>query len=209
MDCKTVQRLLADYTEGKLPLTVEEEVEKHLEDCEACQEEHAFYIDSTQQALLHSPVLPARYEHLTVSDRVMNRILEENKWAAPAPERAREIPQPMRRWITGLAVALLFACFLPIFMLGRQLNEVMNPTPADTATDIVVSAEALRFSPNDANNIRTTQYGIVASATNPISYSLPPEQPSRVHYGLLSALFGILISVVSMSWLSRLKKHAG
>ncbi|ERI08343.1 anti-sigma factor family protein [Aneurinibacillus aneurinilyticus] len=209
MNCKTVQQLLANYMEGKLSSAQEKEVEKHLEECEACQDEHAFYIDSNQ-AFLHSPVLPTTYEHLSVSDKVMERILQENKWASPAPERAREIPKPLRQWITGLAIALLLASFLPVFILGKQLSEVMHPAAFDTATDMVASAEALRFSPERSESIPKTQYGVIASANAPIPYSLSPkEQPSRVHYGLLSALFGILVTVVSMSWLSRSKKHAG
>lgn len=209
MNCKTVQRVLADYMDGKLSPTQEKEVEKHLEECEACQDEHAFYIDSNQ-AFLHSPVLPATYEHLSVSDKVMERILQENKWASPAPERAREIPKPLRQWITGLAITLLLASFLPVFILGKQLGEVMHPAVFDTATDMVASAESLRFSSEKSESVPTTQYGIIASSNAPISYSLPPkEQPSHVHYGLLSALFGILVTVVSMSWLSRSKKHAG
>jgi anti-sigma factor RsiW len=207
MNCKKVQRMLPDYVEGKLPLALEEEVEKHLKECNTCQEEYSFYIDSSK-VLLHSPILPAAYEHLTVSDKVMERILQENKWAAPAPERAREISPLLRKIITGLAITVLLACFLPVFILGQQLNEAMHQTPIDTATDTVASAESLPFSSEGARGSTTIQYGIVASTINPISYSsLQKEQP-HVHYGLLSALFGILITVVSMSWLSRSKKHA-
>ncbi|MFT9847584.1 anti-sigma factor family protein [Aneurinibacillus sp. REN35] len=208
MNCRAVRGLLADYAEGKLSEALEQEVEKHLETCAACEEEYSFYIESNQ-ALLHSPILPAAYEDTSVSNKVMERILQENKWAAPVPERAREIPVSTQKWVTGLAIALLLACFLPVFMLGKQLSEVMQPDPFEAATDMVISAEALPFSTEGVRRTQTISYGVIATASEPIPYHLPPkEQTSHVHYGLLSALFGILVIVVSMSWLSRLKKHA-
>ncbi|MBN6188619.1 zf-HC2 domain-containing protein [Aneurinibacillus sp. BA2021] len=208
MNCKTVRGLLADYAEGKLTGKTEQDVEKHLETCAACEEDYSFYIE-TNQALLHSPILPAAYEDTSISNKVMERILQENKWASPVPERARELPVSMQKWVTGTAVALLLACFLPVFMLGKQLSEVMQPAPFETATDMVVSAEALPFSPDGARSTPKISYGVIATASEPIPYRMPPkEQPSHVHYGLLSALFGILVIVVSMSWLSRLKKQA-
>ncbi|AMA73558.1 MULTISPECIES: zf-HC2 domain-containing protein [Aneurinibacillus] len=210
MNCKTFRRLLPDYMEGKLSSSLEEEVEEHLEQCPACQEEHAVYIDSNQ-TFLHSPVLPAAYEHVTVSDKVMERILKENKWASPAPEHARPISPVVRRLITGFAFAALLACLLPLIMLGQQLNEAMQAMPIDTATDTVLSAEALSLVPDAGKGAgKNAQYGVIASLADPIPYSLSAkERVPRIHYGLLMALFGILVTVISMNWLSRVKKHTG
>jgi anti-sigma factor RsiW len=206
MDCKKVIRLLPDYTEGVLPPKVEKHIEEHLAECLACQKEHSFYID--EDSLLHSPILPAAYEHVSVSGKVMERIMQENKWASPKPEHTREMPSSLRRMITGFAFAVFIACLLPLFMLGQELNEVMHPVQTDQATDTVVSAEALPLPAGAGQEHTEASYGVVATFANPLPYTpSQKEQSPQVDYGLLAALFGILVTVVSMSWLSRSKKQ--
>ncbi|BAU28878.1 putative zinc finger protein [Aneurinibacillus soli] len=201
--------LLPDYAEGVLPEEMEARIARHLEQCPACRFELEFYIEETS-SFLHSPALPAEYQGISVSDQVMARILEENKWAAPTPKQDVGLSTLRRRIVLGLAAVLLVLFTIPVLISERASAPAPSSSPEMAATDRIASIDQFVLpegsrQPQKSEGSSMT-YGIIASAGNPILYQdVSKESGTLVNYGLLSAIFGILVIVVGMGWLSRLK----
>ncbi|WCN36692.1 anti-sigma factor family protein [Aneurinibacillus uraniidurans] len=207
-ECDMMIPLLPEYAEGVLPEEMEARIARHLEQCPACRQELQFYEETA--SFIHSPALPTEYQGVSVSDRVMARILEENKWASPAPKQDVGVSTLRRRIILMLA-AVLFVLFMIPVLTGEKGS---TPPPSSSsemaATDRIASSDQFLLPQGSKQSQKVDEssmtYGVIASARNPILYrDVSSESGTSVNYGLLSAIFGILVIVVGMGWLSRLK----
>lgn len=207
-ECDMMIPLLPEYAEGVLPEEMEACVARHLEQCPACRRELQFYEETA--SFIHSPALPTEYQGISVSDRVMARILEENKWASPASKQEVGVSTRRRRIILVLAVILLILFMIPV--LTSENGSIPPPSSSleMAATDRIASSDQFLL-PQDSKQSQkgeesSTAYGVIANARSPILYQdVSSGSGTSVNYGLLSAIFGILVIVVGMGWLSRLK----
>lgn len=201
--------LLPDYEEGVLPEEMEARITRHLEQCPVCRREREFYIKETS-SFIHSPALPAEYQGISVSDRVMARILEENKWASPVPKQDVGLSVLRRRILLAVAAILLMLFTLPALIGEKASVTAPTPSPEMAATDRIASIDqfVLPDAPKSPkqSDVPGMTYGIIASSGDPIVYRMSStESRVAINYGLLSAIFGILVIVVGMGWLSRSK----
>ncbi|WCK56094.1 hypothetical protein PP175_09375 [Aneurinibacillus sp. Ricciae_BoGa-3] len=205
MDCKTVRKLLDD---PYLPEDKMVELEEHIDKCPDCKAEYSFYINfalDEQQTFLHPAHLSKEYESVSVCDSVMQRIRQENKWADPI--NGITVGMPRRRRITLALVTLLMLItgWVALIVQWNHSNEGALAYTNNSTTDTLLSARALKL--NDTagqSSPKKIQYGIVSSTANAALYHSEDKNNNfGVNYGLLASLFGILVTVVSISWLLR------
>lgn len=199
--------LLPEYAEGILPEEMKDRIARHLKQCPACHKELQFYEETA--SFIHSPTLSTEYQGISISDRVMARILEENKWASPALKQDAGVSTLRRRIILVLA-AVLFVLFMIPIVTSEQASVPPPSSSEIAATDRIVSSDQFLLPPDSRQEQKIDEssmtYGVIASARNPIVYGdVSSEGSTSVNYGLLSAIFGILVIVVGMGWVSRLK----
>ncbi|WP_027417505.1 anti-sigma factor family protein [Aneurinibacillus terranovensis] len=207
MDCKTVRLLLDAPTlsaENKL------KVEQHVEECPVCREDYSFYIRVTSESEdspLHTMKLPAEYGDFSIADGVMARIWQENKWADPVKQKAGQLTKRKQRYLLFITVLLLVATLFPIIVNEGDNGSTSFAQSADGTTDTISSFDQLQLQNTESGHSKI-KYGIVASVENPIIYQVEDtDKDFRVNYGLLTSLFGILVTVVSLSWLTRCKSN--
>jgi hypothetical protein len=211
MDCLTVLLMLPDYVEGSLPADMAKSIEQHLPSCSACKEEHAHCLDEGS-LLIHSPSLPVDYHEFSISGKVMDRIMQENKWASPSSVSRKTLGLSRFARRTGMIAAFVFLLLFtwPLLNVQKEASavSVTAAQAADGTTDTVSSMEQLQWQPERPVQPSKIQYGVVASIGDPIVYKVQnSEHGETLNYGFLASLFGILMSVVTMSWLSHMKDN--
>ncbi len=113
MDCTKIRETLVDYVDNQLDKELHKEVEKHLESCEACQQElseltEMLAIMKKDTIMMPSPNLKLRFE----------QALEEEKQGAKVitlPKR--KLPTTFLKYAAGVAI------LVSAFMLGKFQQE--------------------------------------------------------------------------------------
>lgn len=203
MKCSEIIPLLPLYTTHSLPSQSARRVAFHLTVCKDCQWEYRVWRESNKVLGGCSPSLLREGKSLSIADKVMSRILVEERWTLPVAGRPVRLPRFAKQWITSMAV--LFMLVSGVMLFGAfQSNHMTHFKHTEwkklTTTDFVMSADQLRAAkPHDSSNLR---YQIVASLGNPLDLHPLSGTPVR-KAGLITAIFGIMVTVVGMSWLSR------
>jgi hypothetical protein len=211
MNCEDVQDLLSAYADEQLPDLTKRRIENHLDGCESCRSDYRFWKESGSwmkaEREQYSAVAAAR----SIVDAVMARILSEEKWAIPIGRKVFTLTARMRQIGASAAAILLMICAITLFSNTNASDEallaggeIVAMVPGEKA-DVVKAGESTEPTPiiNDIEPIAPSNEMEIASEE-----IIPPvDQPAagKPNYGIILGFFGILITVLSMSWMTRVK----
>jgi hypothetical protein len=205
MKCDDIQELFGIYFDLPDNDLRRKTVDEHILRCRVCAEEFEIWLESTNliRSMHEIPQMPRKSTPIT--DKVMNRIYEDESWRIPVTGRIYQIPYKLRRNLTAI-IALCLAVFVVSFLFN-----LIYPS------HIVLSVE--EASPSGFNTIASAA-GInsvseVVPAKNAFSQTavastsaliVEPIKLSYIHtpnYWLALSLLGLISALLTMNWLSR------
>ncbi|USG63495.1 zf-HC2 domain-containing protein [Brevibacillus ruminantium] len=213
MKCEEVQDRMPDYADGLLPDITRRRMDHHLASCSSCRSDYSLWQDSsnwmeTDKEQYHS-ITPTR----SIVDAVMARILSEEKWAIPIGRKVFAVTARMRRIGASAAVILMMLCTFTLYV---------NSTNAEQANSLLIGNEVLAMGKHAQVVTSSTQsedgtYIVepqplvsegqpLASATAsiiPMEGKAGEQDHDEPNYGMVLSLFGILVTVLTMSWFTR------
>jgi predicted anti-sigma-YlaC factor YlaD len=209
MKCSDIQELFGVYWDLPNDDLRRIAVDKHIKNCESCAEEFHIWEESTM--LIRNAAVDGvpSSKNSIVSDKVMNRIYEDESWRIPIPERMYAISYSLRRNLMAV-----IACSLALFVISFLFAIIY-----DNGSEVsLASAEPSMFdlqAPQalDAGNTNVSMNGhsmgsAVASLNpsfmEPLRFNVGPIH-SYPHYLLVVSILGLIGTMLVMSWLSRTK----
>lgn len=202
MKCEEVRQMISEYRANTLAKPMRQRLLQHVEDCPSCRVKHGDIGRSQQPEKADGPVHVPRK---SIVDSVMLRILSEEKWAIPIGRRVFTVTARMRRVGALIAILLLVVCSVVLYSNSDEekllAGTIVPPTKTEViAASIEITAEQLDPFP-DPLSADSNQ---VALASGTIGYAFQPEESEeKPNYGMMLGFFGILITVLGMSWLTR------
>ncbi|NGQ94554.1 hypothetical protein G3578_05085 [Brevibacillus sp. SYP-B805] len=212
MKCEDVQDLLSEYAEEQLPEITKRRIENHLDGCESCRSDYRFWKESGTWIQAEREQYSAVATAKSIVDAVMARILSEEKWAIPLGRKVFTLTARMRRIGASAAAILLLICAFSLYTNTSADDQALLSDNAIIAMVPGDKAEVTKAG-DDGN-------GVVIESISPVSQEeseLPPQQlipplgqpeGEKPNYGLILGVFGILITVLAMSWMTRVKDRA-
>ncbi|MGN7468962.1 zf-HC2 domain-containing protein [Brevibacillus sp. SAFN-007a] len=213
MKCEEVQEILPDYAENLLPEVTQRRVDHHMASCYACRSDYEIWSDSGEWMKMdkeeYHSVTPSR----SIVDAVMARILSEEQWAIPIGRKIFSVTARMRRMGASVAVLLLL-----LFTFTLYVN-----TSSTEANALVIDGEVMAMNTPKTQVISSSmqtddgtyvveaqpfssQPNALASATAsivPLDGKPTTADAAKPNYLIVLSVFGILITVLTMSWLTR------
>ncbi|HEX7055923.1 MAG TPA: zf-HC2 domain-containing protein [Bacilli bacterium] len=201
MICREIQELFAEYWDLPEDDPVRAAVDKHVAECRACSEEFQIWQEAAQ--MIKSEIVPlARPEPANVAQTVMNRIYADESWRIPIPDRTYRISYRMRRILTALV-----SFFMAMFILSIFYAMVSGANPSENAGGQSLAEMFPVDTIQDGHSIKAKSVildGVpVASISAPAVIKLEP--PDRPHYFLGFSIFGMIFTLLTMNWLSRIR----
>ncbi len=214
MRCEEVQEMLPEYAENLLPEVTQRRVDNHMATCYACRADYEMWTDSSEWMKMdkeeYHSVTPSR----SIVDAVMARILSEEKWAIPIGRKIFSVTARMRRMSASVAVILLMLFTFTLYL---------NTSSTEQANSLVINGEVMAMNTPKAQVISSSMqsddgtYVVEAQApagqeeplANATASIVPLEgKPTssdltKPNYSIVLSVFGILITVITMSWLTR------
>lgn len=221
MKCEEIQELLNEYTANRLPEMTKRRVDQHLAECPSCRSDYQFWVDSDSWIQAEREQYTAVTTTRSIVDAVMARILSEEKWAIPFGKKVFTLTARMRRIGASAAVILLMLCAFSVYSQTNTSELALLPesgvvamVPPDSGVDTEEKVDAVKSASDDEAVLEADSINEIASppigdelefATEQI---LPYDQPlgdGKPNFGLIVGFFGILVTVISLSWLTRVK----
>ena len=210
MKCFDVSNLMSAYVDEKLPDTLMRKIKFHIGVCKECRREYNIWKESSEffrDQTISFPIQD-RDDHASAVSSVMERIEKEEKWALPITRNLFHIPSSMKRWLTSISV--LFLLVFGVMMFGGfgyeaagTDSKVDNGEWREIASsEIILSMDQLQASPTSDIGKSNLRYKVIASLGDPLDFRHMTVIPTG-NMGLVAGFFGIMVTVVSMSWLSR------
>lgn len=213
MRCEEVQDRLEEYCDNRLPELMRRKISHHLGMCNSCRSEYE--VISESGAWLQSD----REQYASVSmtksivEAVMARIMSEEKWAIPIGKKVFTLTARMRRIGVSAAIILLFLCSFTLYTKTDNHDVFAAAMVSPTISHEVVSAsedkEMSPAQPHENIGLDEVEQGpteLAASPTSniPLNHGIPVNEDKSSHnYSLILSLFGIVVTVITMSWMSR------
>lgn len=214
MRCEEVQEILPEYAENLLPEVTQRRVDNHMAACYACRSDYEIWSDSGEWMEMdkeeYHSVTPSR----SIVDAVMARILSEEKWAIPIGRKIFSVTARMRR-IGASAAVLLLMLFSFTLYVNTSTSEHANAFVIDGEVMAINSPKAQVISSSIQTDDGTyvveaqtysAQDDSLANATAsivPLDGKPSTTDFAKPNYSIVLSIFGILITVITMSWLTR------
>lgn len=208
MKCEEAQELIVEYSDQLLPEVTKRRVDQHLATCSSCREEFKVWSESSKWIQVDkeqsSQIAPTK----SIVDAVMARILSEEKWAIPIGKKVFTLTARMRRLGASAAVILLMLCGFTLFANSGQPESVAGADfPSQSKMEVVSSA----ISSNDGVSEVVTEpapsvdsaIASTQSTPAPVMIENSGVDTGGPNYSVILSFFGILITVIAMSWLMR------
>ncbi|WP_139489152.1 zf-HC2 domain-containing protein [Brevibacillus dissolubilis] len=228
MRCEEAQELLPDYADNCLPELTRRRMDNHLTGCAACRSEYDFIVDSSDWIESDKQQYSAVAASTSIVDAVMARILSEEKWAIPIGRKVFTLTAKMRRIGLSAAMILLMICSFTLYSntdqqqdgfmpysakaesiisdnlkanVGVAEEAVQEPEAIDSTVAVVGSDQQTEVT--DASNM-----SLLAQADSSASMLAEITSDNQVdhtkpNFPLVLSFFGILITVLTMSWITR------
>lgn len=209
MKCEEVQEYLSEYADGSLPEITRRRIDQHMAGCRSCKMDYRLWTESSsliqEQRDHYTAVASAR----SIVDAVMARILSEEKWAIPLGRKVFTLTARMRRMGASAAAVLLLICAFTLFnqteaneMPMMPLGEIVAMYPEDKPVVTLASDPSVEaVAPEDeALPPLTEEVEMSAMQIVPLTEDTDTGKPN---YGLILSFFGILVTVLGMSWMTR------
>lgn len=211
MKCDEAQELLTEYLDEQLPEMTRRRVDHHLAKCPACRAEYSIWQESNEWIQVEKDHYAA-VAAPSIVDVVMARIMSEEKWAIPIGRKVFTITARMRWMSASAAVILLMLCSFSLINQTSAQGDLANGTlPQGNTFTMVASNKAQVISASMQTDDGTyvvepkadvNEKEIEVASPNFYTSSEDTESP-KANHGLILSFFGILITVLSMSWLNR------
>jgi|GEM_PF-652334 len=218
MRCEEVQDILDEYMEDRIPELSRRRVDHHLAACGACRSEYEMIKESGEWIQSDKEQYASVKMTKSFVDAVMSRILSEEKWAIPIGKKVFTLTARMRRYGVSAAIILLFLCSFTLYSNTEENDSFATAMVSTTIKKEVTSAEETISSESRAAAVEK-QVSVAAldevvsepagqellqSASSVIpGDTLPAPEKSAPNYSLILSIFGILITVITMSWMTR------
>ncbi|NTU30068.1 zf-HC2 domain-containing protein [Brevibacillus sp. HB1.1] len=214
MRCEEVQEMLPEYAENLLPEVTQRRVDHHMAACYACRSDYEIWSDSGEWMEMdkeeYHSVTPSR----SIVDAVMARILSEEQWAIPIGRKIFSVTARMRRMGASVAVLLLMVFSFTLYV---------NTSTTEHANSLIINGEVMEINTPKAQVISssmqtddgtyvveaqpyTSQGDSLEHATAsivPLDGKPTSTDLAKPNYSIVLSIFGILITVLTMSWLTR------
>ncbi|RKD25728.1 hypothetical protein BEP19_01945 [Ammoniphilus oxalaticus] len=211
MRCSDAVHLMAGYVEQTLPEHSMRAMKHHLRICENCRMESVIWKESSVLFNMGfaDESRPAKVDGLESSvtaEGVMARLAKEERWSFPITRRVFRLPPSMKRWVTTLSILfmLVFGLLMYATLEADRGIVVDGDWQQLTASNVVLSIDQLSASskqPEPAAK-KDIRYHMIAGVGDPLQFNRYREATAP-NVGLVGGFLGIMITVVSMSWLSR------
>lgn len=206
MRCSDAIHLMAGYVDHTLPEHSMKAMKQHLQSCQDCHMEYVIWKESSKlfDMDLDSLTLPEN-QHSMV-DQVMTRLAREDKWTFPITANVFHPPAALKRWLT--TVSILFLLVFGVLMYGTFRSDdssfVQRGDWKELKTaNLILSIDQLKASTVKNDQTLDIRLQIMASIGDPLSFNHGPGYSPSPNAGLIGGFLGIMITVVTMSWLSR------
>ncbi|MBP1994745.1 anti-sigma factor family protein [Paenibacillus eucommiae] len=208
MKCSEIQELFGVYWDLPNDDLRRTAVDKHLLGCAVCAEEFQIWEESTiliRSAAEDTTVLD--YEP-TVSNKVMNRIYQEESWRIPVPDRMYAISHGLRRNLTAV-IAFSLVLFSLSFLFSLVYDSASKDDFASAGSNLfeLQAPQSLEASGSDAMNghvISSAVASLNPSLMEPLRFNVGPIH-SYSHYLLVLSILGLICTMLIMNWFSRTK----
>lgn len=206
MKCDEAQDLMIEYSDQMLPEVTKRRVDQHLASCDSCKEEYEVWAESSKLIRSDKEQSSQIVSTISIVDAVMARILSEEKWAIPIGRKVFTLTARMRRIGASAAVILLMLCGFTIFANSNQDASLAGADfPSQSKMEVVSSALSssdgiaeVTSEPDPATAIASTD-----SAPAPVMIENASPNSGGPNYSIILSFFGILITVIAMSWMMR------
>jgi anti-sigma factor RsiW len=199
MICQKFQDQLPMYWDLHREDAMKLEMDNHMQSCETCKSDFAFWQESNQ--LIHDiPMVEEVAKTSRLASSVMDRIYSEEKWRAPIHTRSFGFSLAARRNIS-LAVAFFMALFVISFVAS-----LMHKPAIDTQEYASAQSPATAVSVAiDSTNVASEDNAVLlASVTEPPMIQIKSINDSPNYYVAIS-LFGMTVALLTLNWLNRVK----
>lgn len=203
MKCEDVQQLLADYWELPKHDLRRLHVDLHIRECRSCREEYELWKESSQWIKQTAPIEEPTFES-NISNKVMERIYQTERWQVPVSERRIGLSGKQRLIFIGI-LSFLLALFVLSFIHLATSNDSLYPSPSQQWGGFVsVASSNEPLGTYNSNPIRMEGI-VVASISDPYLLSMEGLE-KRSNYYLVLSVFGIIMAVLTINWLTRMKQ---
>lgn len=205
MKCSDAIHLMPGYVDQTLPAHSMKAMKFHLQICQDCQMEYIIWKESSILFENDFKTLStsAAVESSGISSGVMSRLAKEEKWSFPITTSVFRLRPQTKRWVT--TVSLLFILLFSVLLYGtlQPRERLDGEWQVFNSSQVVLSLDQLKASTIEKNREPLDlRYHIIASIGDPLNFNFY-HKTSAPNAGLIGAFLGIMITVVTMSWLSR------
>jgi hypothetical protein len=205
MKCDDIQELFGIYFDLPDDDLRRKCVDEHILRCRVCAEEFEIWLESTNliRSMQEIPHMPSKSSPIT--DKVMNRIYEDESWRIPVTDRIYQIPYKLRRNLTAI-IALCLAVFVVSFLFNLVYPSHSTLT-AEEASPSGFNQVASAAGVSSGGQVESDMNGISQTAVASTSALIvEPIKLSYIHtpnYWLALSLLGLIGALLTMNWLSR------
>lgn len=228
MRCDEAQDLLPDYADNSLPELTRRRMDHHLVGCAACRSEYEFISDSSDWFESDKQQYATVSATTSIVDVVMARILSEEKWAIPIGRKVFTLTAKMRRIGLSAAMILFMLCSFTLYSHTDQQQDAFIPyrakaesitsdnlkanvgmaeetsaLPEEIESTVAVVGSDQQTEVTDASNMTLLAQADASASTLAEITSDNQSSHTKPNFALVLSFFGILITVLSMSWITR------
>jgi hypothetical protein len=209
MKCSDIQELFGVYWDLPNDDLRRIAVDKHMKSCASCVEEFHIWEESTMLIRCVSADKTVSPHSPSVSNKVMNRIYEDESWRIPIPERMYAISYSLRRNLTvviACSLALFVVSFIFAILYDGNSNVPM-PTAESSMFDLQAPQALESVGAEQSMNGHTMGSAVASldpSFMEPLRFNVGPIH-SYPHYLLVISILGLIGTMLVMNWFSRTK----
>jgi len=214
MKCEEIQEILPEYADNLLPEVTQRRVDNHMATCYACRADYEMWSDSGEWMETHKEEYHSVTPSRSIVDVVMARILSEEKWAIPIGRKIFSVTARMRRIGASVAVLLLMLFTFTLYV---------NTSTTEQANSLIIDGEVMAMNTPKVQVISSSmqsddgtyvvEAGQFSSKETPLANATASIVPldgkpsstdlAKPNYSIVLSVFGILVTVLTMSWLTR------
>ncbi|MFY0543078.1 zf-HC2 domain-containing protein [Brevibacillus sp. H7] len=215
MRCEEVQEYIPDYADKLLPEVTSRRIDNHLASCKSCRSEYVVWAESGNWIQAEKEQYASVSTARSIVDAVMNRILSEEKWAIPFGKKVFTLTARMRRFSLSAAAVLLLLCGFSLYnnthspqetnalLVGGEVVSMNVEKAPQVISSSIQSDDGTYIVESEPVSAESEPTSKSSPSVLPIDGETTEGEPAKPKYSLILSFFGILVTVLAMSWLTR------